>query len=117
MGVSVSNAKRRFENDEKYVEVELYDYNSPGGLTSAMLFPFTMAAEISMEDTNVKQTGFKQGSQIKGSHMYRKGDKVAELSAVVAGRFVIMVKANEQPDMEFVKSVFNNFNLDKLSDM
>jgi len=68
-----------------------------------------------MENNEVKQTGFKQGEEIKGSLIYDKGRRIAELSAVIGGRFLVKMEANNQKDAEKLKEYFQKLPLNQLA--
>jgi hypothetical protein len=116
LGMSVSVVRKKFVKGEDYVNIELSDYN--GGANTASqgaLAMFSMAAEISMENSDMKQTGFRQGNDIKGTLIYQKSRQVAELSAVIGGRFLVKMEANNQKDAEKLKEYFQKIALNELA--
>lgn len=117
MGFGVSTAKQRYVNGSKYVEISLLDYNSMSGAGAAALAGFAFAAEVSSDSNDEKVVGFKKSADIKGSQVLRKKSKDATLTAVVTDRFMITISANEQEDLEFVKQVFESFDLNKLASL
>jgi hypothetical protein len=117
MGFGVSTAKQRYVNGSKYVEISLLDYNSMSGAGAAALAGFAFAAEVSSESNEEKVVGFKKSADIKGSQVFRKKDKYAMLTAIVTDRFMITISANEQEDLEFIKQVFESFDLNKLASL
>ncbi|MCS7017590.1 MAG: hypothetical protein RMJ87_05305 [Cytophagales bacterium] len=115
-GMSVSSARKRLLRGKDYLYLEISDYN--GGVNVAaqnILAMFSMAAEISMETGDMQQIGFKQGEDIKGSIIYHKGRQVAELSAVIANRFLLKMEANNQQDAEKLKQYFQQLPLATLA--
>jgi hypothetical protein len=68
-----------------------------------------------MENSDMKQTGFRQGNDIKGTLIYQKSRQVAELSAVIGGRFLVKMEANNQKDAEKLKEYFQKIALNELA--
>lgn len=115
-GMSVSVVRKRLTKGQDYVNIELSDYNGGANAVSqGALTMFSMAAEISMENNDIKQTGFKQGEDIKGSLIYQKNRQVAELSAVIGGRFLVKMEANNQKDTEKLKEYFQKISFNELA--
>ncbi len=115
-GTSVSVVRKRLTKEQDYVNIELSDYNGgANAFSQGALTMFSMAAEISMENNDMKQTGFKQGEDIRGSLIYRKNRQVAELSAVIGGRFLVKMEANNQKDTEKLKEYFQKISLNELA--
>ncbi|WP_448518256.1 hypothetical protein [Rhodoflexus sp.] len=115
-GMSVSTVRKKLVNGDSYISFELTDYNSGANAAAqGALAMFSMAAEISMENNEMKQVGFKQGSEIKGSITLQKNRQIAELAAVIAGRFLVKVEANNQTDIEGIKDYFQRLSLNELS--
>lgn len=115
-GMSASTVRKRLVKGDEYINFEISDYNSGANAAAqAALAIFAMAAEISMETADMKQIGFKQGDDIKGSLIYHKGRQLAELSAVIAGRFLVKIEANRQQDVEKLKEYFQKLPLNELA--
>lgn len=115
LGVSISSARKKYVKGADYINIELSDYNSGSNAAQTTLSMFSITAEISMENNEVKQTGFKQGEEIKGSLIYDKGRRIAELSAVIGGRFLVKMEANNQKDAEKLKEYFQKLPLNQLA--
>lgn len=115
-GMSMSTVRKRLVNGNNYIQYELSDYNSGANAAAqGALAMFSMAAEISMENNEMKQTGFKQGDDIRGSLVYQKDRQIAELSAVIGSRFLVKIEANNQKDTEKVKEYFQKLPLSDLA--
>lgn len=115
-GMSISVVRKKLIKGQDYVNIELSDYNGGANTVSqGALAMFSMAAEISMENNDMKQTGFKQGDDIKGSLIYQKNRQVAELSAVISGRFLVKMEAGNQKDAEKLKEYFQKISLNELA--
>lgn len=115
-GMSISVARKKLVKGQDYINLELSDYNGgANSVSQGALAMFSMAAEISMENNDMKQTGFKQGDDIKGSLIYQKNRQVAELSAVISGRFLVKMEAGNQKDAEKLKEYFQKISLNELA--
>jgi hypothetical protein len=116
-GFGVSEVKQAYTNGDKRVDVKIMDYNSMNGVGGLTLMGFATAAEISIDNNNEKQVGFKQGETIKGSQTFRKNEKSASITAIITDRFMIEVSANQQEDVEFVKEIFQSLPLNKMAEL
>lgn len=116
-GFSMGQASRRYEKpDGSYVTVTLTDWNaSEAGWTGATaLFAMKFRTDNSSENTGTFQT---DDPLVNGSDRYGKQDKNATVTYALGARFLLVVEANNQSDVNFVKSVAERLDLKKLAKM
>ncbi len=111
MGFKVSQAGRHYTKEGASAEVSIMD-----GAFNGPLYAFvTMASQFSRETTE----GFEKGVTIDGNpgiEKWQKNDKDAELTIVVAKRYIVSVKANgEGVDSEFVRKLLEKVDRAKLA--
>jgi len=116
-GFSMGQASRRYEKpDGSYVTISLTDWNaSEVGWTGATaLFALQYRSDNSTENSGSFQT---EDPLVNGSDRFGKQDKNANVTYALGARFLLVVDANNQSDVNFVKSVSERLDLKKLSKM
>jgi hypothetical protein len=101
---SYSNVEQKYLNaNGDKVEVSLVDYNTAYAMYSTVMAAY--AAGFEVDNTNEQIKGFEHSEQVKGWTILHKKDKMAEAYAGVSDRFYIMVKADNQEDVQLVMDV------------
>lgn len=116
-GFSMAQATRRYEKpDGSYVTISLTDWNaSEAGWTGATaLFALKYRSDNSSENSGTFQT---DDPLVNGSDRFGKQDKNANVTYALGARFLLVVEANNQSDVNFVKSVAERLDLKKLAKM
>lgn len=113
MGMSVSQAEGRYENDQGGgVTIKIADISGVGGL-GAMAFTAWASADIDNEDDN----GYEKTTTIDGNkalEKYNKQSKSGQVQIFVAKRFTVEVSGNDVP-MEKIKAALGKIDLTKLA--
>ncbi len=117
IGFSMGQATRRYEKpDGSYVTVSLTDWNaSEAGWTGATaLYSMKYRSDNSSENAGTFQT---DDPLVNGSDRFGKQDKNANVTYALGARFLLVVEANNQSDVNFVKNVAEKLDLKKLAKM
>ncbi len=101
---SVSAVSQRYVNENgDQVVVELVDYVGAFSMYTSMFSVYAAGFEVDNADEHLK--GFTINENIKGWQIYHKKTKKAEVNAGIAGRFMLIVEADNQPSINFVKEI------------
>jgi hypothetical protein len=92
----VSQASRRFNKGEQWVEVEIMDWN----YKSSLYAPYFMAAAFSQEDTEGYNKGIKMGDN-PGREEYKFKEESGNRSAIFKKRYLLKVEVNKLPKEAF----------------
>ena len=114
MGLNISKAEGRYENDTSNVQVNLMDMGTLSGMAAMATVGWSLA-EIDKET----ETGYEKTSTYKGykSHEeYDRNSKDGEVTVLVAERFVVEVRGNNLP-MEAIMAALGTVDLNKLAAM
>lgn len=116
-GFSMGQASRRYEKpDGSYVTVTLTDWNASeaGWAGATALFAMKFRVDNSTETSETFQT---DDPLVNGSSRFGKQDKNATITYALGARFLLVIEANNQSDMNFVKSIAERLDLKKLGSM
>jgi len=116
-GFSMGQASRRYEKpDGSYVTVTLTDWNASetGWAGATALFAMKFRVDNSTETSETFQT---DDPLVNGSSHFGKQDKNANITYALGARFLLVVEASQQSDMNFVKSIAERLDLKKLAKM
>lgn len=114
--VSYSSAIIRFSKDNgDWVKVSIIDYNQAYQLYSGATALWAMG--MSVDSPQEKAEGVKLDNNVTGWEVYQKNSKNATITLGVGSRFLVSVDANNQTDVEMVKSVIKTIDLSKLASM
>lgn len=114
-GFSLSNVKADYKKGEDELEINLVDYNSAFSMLQLVTAAWGMG--LSVNNDNEKAGGVKISGDIKGWETFRKKEKSAEVVLAISDRFLLTVKARNQSNTEFVKSVAKSMDINKLAKM
>lgn len=105
--LSVSEVSQRYVNaDGDRLEVKLVDYIGAFSVYTSMFSVYASGFEIDNSNEHLK--GFTIDDDIKGWQVYKKKSKKAEINAGISGRFVVTIKADNQPSVEFAKEIMTD---------
>ncbi len=111
-GVSVAKATYRDDNGQD-IEVNISDV---AGMGVALM---GMAAWSMASIDKETETGYEKTTEYKGHKAFEKYDtqsKHGEISVIVANRYIVQVEGRDV-EMDKIKSVMNDIDLDKLADI
>ena len=115
-GISFSSAEREFIKGEDRVKVTLMDYNGANQLYEGFAAMESLGIEREDDEVIIGPTALKVDG-VKGMDTFKKKEGLAEMSLVTGGRFLVTLSATKQKDMEFLNSVAEGIDLEKLSKM
>jgi hypothetical protein len=115
MGMSVSNAEGRYENDQNgSITVKLTDIGSMTGLAGMAAYAWAATTVERESDNGYEKTGTFNG--YKSHERWEKSSSSGELSVLVAGRYVAEV-SGYNTSMDALKDAMNKIDLKKLDGM
>ena len=101
---SYSNVEQKYLNaNGDRLEVSIVDYNTAYAMYSTVMAAYAAGFEI--DNTNEQIKGFEHSEDVKGWTILHKKDQMAEAYVGVSDRFYIMVKADNQEDIDLVLDV------------
>ncbi|RYF69900.1 MAG: transposase [Cytophagaceae bacterium] len=113
-GFTFSTATGRYENEDNSQNIELAIVDAGG--SGAMM---GMAAWSMIDMDKETESGYEKTTKIGDNKAFEKYDntnKSGEVAVLVKNRYIVTVKGNGV-DMAKIKSVLDDVDLDKLSDM
>lgn len=115
-GASYSQARIRFVKGNDDVTVSIIDYNQAYAIYQGAVVVWGLGMEFDNDTETAK--GYKLSYELSGGwEKYEKVSKYATLTLGVGSRFFIEVKASNQTNTDFVKSVAQSMKLEELSKM
>lgn len=117
-GFSMSKASANFYKEQpdgktKNLSIELIDYNENYGLYAGLIF---WSAGYSREDEYGFERTFNPGFEnVWALEKFEKQDGTAELVYAISYRFLMTLRADNQKDTEFLKSVAKKVDIAKLA--
>lgn len=116
-GVSYSMASRRYVqgsgDNESEIEISIMDYNAVESMYAAAAF---WVAGYSREDSKSFDRTFDPGiKNVYGLEHYDKVNKRVEVTFAVGYRFLVSIKATNQPNTDLVKRVAGSMKLKDLA--
>lgn len=116
MNTSYSTADASYKNDNGgKIKVTIIDYNQAFGLYNTAAMVWTMGMTVDTPEETAK--GFKLAGDIAGLETFKKKSKKATVVLGVGQRFWVSVEANDQENTDFVKSVAQQVDLEKLASL
>jgi hypothetical protein len=112
MPVAISRAEARYTKDDSRVELEIIDT----ALSQLLLAPMSMFLGSGYSERS--DDGFKRAAKVGGQPGFEEwntDDKRAEVTAVVANRFIVKGTGHQVDDLETVKTVVEAVDLGKLA--
>lgn len=113
-GTSFSTAEAQYKKGDEEIEIVIIDYNNAYQMYTGLTSMWAMGMSVDNDDQKAGVITLKNNS-IKGWENFNKGSKSAELLLGVSERFYITIKAEKQTDTNFIKSVAESLDLDKLA--
>lgn len=110
--VSYTNAKARYTRDHSEIDLEITDT----ALSQVLLGPFTIFMSTGFEEKS--DNGYTKALTIAGSPGYEdwnKSAKTADVTVIIANRFVVRGKGREVTSVDPVRTVVQAVNLQKLA--
>ena len=110
--VSYTNAKARYTRDRSEVDLEITD----SALSQVLLGPFSMFMTTGFEEKS--DNGYTKALTIAGSPAFEdwnKSARTADVTVIVANRFVVRGKGREVTSVEPVRTVVQAVNFQKLA--
>jgi X-X-X-Leu-X-X-Gly heptad repeat protein len=110
--VSYTNAKARYTRDTSTIELEITDT----ALSQVLLGPATMFMSTGFEEKS--DDGYKKALTIRGAPAYEdwnKPAKTADLTVIVAARFVVHGKGRDVTSVDPVRAVVQAVDFQKLA--
>jgi hypothetical protein len=115
-GASYSQARIRFTKGNDEITITMTDYNQAYAIYQGAVAVWAMGMEFDNDNETAK--GYKLNHELSGGwERYEKISKDATLSLGVCSRFFIEIKASNQTNTDFVKSIANSMKLGELSKM
>ena len=115
MGMEVSNAEGRYENDQNGgITVKLTDIGSMTGLAGMAAYAWAATNVERESDNGYEKTGTFNG--FKSHERWEKSSSSGEISVLVGGRFVAEV-SGYNTSMDALKDAMNKIDLKKLDGM
>ena len=115
-GASYSNAHIRFTKGNDEVTVNIIDYNQAFAMYQGVIALWSMGMSVDNDRETAK--GYNPNLELSGGwEKYDKQNKAAELLLGIGSRFFIEIKASNQTNTDFVKSVANSMKLAEMSKM
>lgn len=115
-GASYSNARARFTKGNDEVTITIMDYNQAFALYQGAIALWSMGMSVDNDQETAK--GYNPNLELSGGwERYGKQDKSADLLLGVGSRFFIEIKASNQSNTDFVKSIANAMKLAEMSKM
>jgi hypothetical protein len=115
-GASYSQARIRFTKGNDEITVTMTDYNQAYAIYQGAVAVWAMGMEFDNDTETAK--GYKLPYELSGGwERFEKNSKNATLTLGVGSRFFIEVKASNQNNTDFVKSLANSMKLEELSKM
>jgi hypothetical protein len=108
----VSQAKTDYRDGDKRIRLEVID----AALAQMMFIPFT--AFLSANYSERSSDGYKKGTSVKGEPAFEDvntKDERAELTVVVAKRFIVTAHGNRGTSIENVRAVVEQMDFGKLT--
>lgn len=113
-GMSFSSADIEFTNaNGDNVRITLLDYS--GAISMYQAATAMWAGGMSFEDDESVAKSVKWDENIMGWEEYRKKDREANLSLGIGERFFVTIQADNQDNLDFVKSIAKSMSLSELS--
>ena len=112
MGVAISNAKASYTKDESSVDLEITD----SSFNQLILAPFSMYLAAGFSERSTE--GYKKGTTIGGHpgfESWQNDSRRAEVTAVVANRFVVQATGRNVDNAEAVKAFVQAVDFSKLA--
>lgn len=114
--MSYSTADVTFKKDNgDMVKVTILDYNRAYQIYTQASLAWSMG--MSVDSPNEKAETVKLDNTDGGWESYKKTSKQASITVGVSSRFFVKVEANNQADIEMVKSVAKSVDLSKLASL
>jgi hypothetical protein len=114
MSYSAANITFKKDNGDN-VKVSILDYNQAYQIYTQASLAWSMG--MSVDSPTEKAESVKLDNTDGGWETYHKNSKGATITVGVANRFFVKVEANNQADVEMVKSVLKSADLSKLASM
>jgi hypothetical protein len=111
MGLSVSKSEARYTKGESRIDLEITDTS----FNQALIAPMSMFLGMGFEEKS--DDGFKRATKISGSpgmEEWNKGSKRAEVTALVAGRFIVQATGHGVENLDAVRKAVEAVDLAKL---
>lgn len=116
MGMSYSRAGQIFTKGKDNLELTIVDYNQAYGLYQSATALWSLGMSID-NDSEISKSYSPGIEFVNGWESFKKHDHRAELFLGVGGRFWIEAHADNQHDMEMLKSIVKSMKLDAMSKM
>lgn len=115
-GVSFSHAEMRYTKGNDDVTVKITDYNQAFAMYQGAIALWSLG--MSVDNDNETAKGYNPNLELSGGwEKFDKQNKSAELLLGIGSRFFIEVRASNQSNTDFVKSVANSMRLAEMSKM
>ncbi len=115
-GASYSQARIRFTKGNDEITVTLMDYNQAYAIYQGAVAVWGLGMEFDNDTETAK--GYKLPYELSGGwERFEKMSKYATLSLGIGSRFFVEIKASNQTNTDFVKSVAQSMKLEELSKM
>jgi len=112
MPVSYSRGETRYQKDASRIELEIVD----SAMNQLLLAPVSMFLSSGYSERS--DDGFKRASKIggmPGMEEWNTNSKHAEVTAVVANRFIVSAKGNDVASLDPVRKIVESVNFSKLA--
>lgn len=119
-GFSMSRATAEFDKKQPdgqtaNLTIELIDYNENYGLYAGLIF---WAAGYSIENDNRFERTFNPGLEnVWALEKFEKANGTAEIIYAISYRFLLTLRAENQKDTDFLKSVAKKIDIGKLAEL
>jgi len=114
MSYSTANVQFKKANGDM-VKVTILDYNQAYQIYTQASLAWSMG--MSVDSPNEKAESVKLDNTDGGWESFKKTSKQAQITVGVSNRFFVKAEANNQADVEMVKSVLKSVDLSKLASM
>ena len=114
MGFKTARAEAQYENGDANIDLEIQDIAT----AQVMLAPLSMMLVAGYEERS--SDGYRRYAAVNGHpgwEEWKKGSRHAEVTAVVANRFIVSAKANDVDSPDAARKLVQSVDLAKLAAM
>ncbi|MCB0806580.1 MAG: hypothetical protein KDC05_12340 [Bacteroidales bacterium] len=113
-GMSFSSADIKFTNSSGgYIQITLLDYKAAINMYQAATAMWNAGMSFENDDQIARSVQWED--DIAGWEEFRKKDKEGKIALGIGNRFFLSIEANQQEDLDFVKSIAKKMDLKSLA--
>ncbi len=112
-GDSYSNAEQSYQKENSHLRITLDDYNGKKSQHAQSITLWTTASGV--DNQYIRAGGFLLYENMPGWEIYDKRHRRAELRVAVSDRFLLTIIADNQENIQFVKSLARSMRLKELA--